>query len=331
MQSEIIFIRHGDANINENKINDTYSGLTEKGNDQINKIAQKIKDNLNINRDLTIFSSPALRSIQTAQIIAERLGESEIKKREWILNGDIESLIDEIKNAGDEFCIIIIGHEPYLNYWSRRMSGYSLPYDKGTVVCFEIISNEPMKAVPVWFAQSEDMDFRHRDMDVYTPVIKEFQKIISYQLQDILNKQMQFWKFPDSADTAYSILKKMQAFRCMLIFFKSMMNELEFENIQTEFDLLIDNFAALHEIDLLINEWKHLATVHPELTGILSAFISSLNNKRNEEKDAIYKKVFENMTGLLFKLLMWVKAEDVQEKDLHNMTIFKELRWSMLS
>ena len=71
---EIIYIRHGSTLFTEQKrfyVSDDYPPLNEKGKEEIKKLSEWIK-NAHINIDL-IYSSPALRSIQSARIIAKSL------------------------------------------------------------------------------------------------------------------------------------------------------------------------------------------------------------------------------------------------------------------
>lgn len=328
MIGRLIFIRHGDAYTD---IERNCGKLTDKGSEQIKKILPSLKKNIDPNSTLIISSSPILRSVQTAEIIANYIGNIEIKKFEWIASGDIKDLQTEIEGTNNPFCMIIIGHEPFLSYWSHQISGYRLPYDKGSAVCFEITSVNPLKAVPVWFSQPNQINFKQFDINNDNPIIKELQKMISFQIQEIFCAQKQFWKYPDDPQSVYHLLIKIQVLHSLLSFIKPLMKELEYVEVETQLNELIQKFSHMRELDLLSVEWKHLVSVHPEFSNILSVFLQTLRTEREEEKNRVYPDVFENMTYLLFKLLIWSKTGNIQEKDLQNLPTFKDLRWSVLA
>ena len=91
--------------------------LTGKGKDKMKKIAQGLWE-METQMDL-ILSSPAVRAMETAKILANRL---DIKKSRLIVTEHLEAtgyadqLINEIKEKyGDMENIALVGHEPYLS------------------------------------------------------------------------------------------------------------------------------------------------------------------------------------------------------------------------
>jgi len=81
---EIIYVRHGSTLFTEQKrlyVSDDYPPLNEKGKEEIKKLSDRIKNN-HPNIDL-IYSSPALRAVQSARIISKAL------KKEFDILDDI--------------------------------------------------------------------------------------------------------------------------------------------------------------------------------------------------------------------------------------------------
>ena len=133
-------IRHAiAAEAGPNYEEDGLRPLTSKGRDKMKKIAQGLWE-LEILLDL-ILSSPAVRTMETAKILANRL---DVKKSKVIptahlqVTGYADQLINEIneKYAGVEN-IALIGHEPYLsNLVSVLLCGQpdiSMTLKKGSV------------------------------------------------------------------------------------------------------------------------------------------------------------------------------------------------------
>jgi phosphohistidine phosphatase len=91
--------------------------LTHKGKEKMKKIAQGLWE-LEVQLDL-ILTSPAMRTMDTARILANRL---DVKKDKVIATGNLEptgyadELIKEINEKyGDVENLALVGHEPYLS------------------------------------------------------------------------------------------------------------------------------------------------------------------------------------------------------------------------
>jgi len=320
---KIVFIRHGEAAIG---IEDNDRALNSNGYKQINKILPFLKKNIDKNLKLIIACSTILRSVQTAKIIADYLGVYKINKFECIASGDIDNLQKELSEKSGSYCMIVVGHEPHLSNWGHQISGYRLSFDKASAVCFEITSIDPLKAVPVWFTQPDNDDtnsLNQLNINNKNPFMKELQKIISFQLQEIFHAQKQFWKFPDNAESVRILIIKIQAFQSLLTLINPLMEETEYTQVQTQLSEFIHNFMHLQKLDLLNKELRYLASVHPESVNVLSVFLQNNQAERDKEKNKIYSDAFENITYLLFKLLIWTKT-NLQEADLQNMSTFKD-------
>jgi phosphohistidine phosphatase len=325
---KLIFIRHGEAAIG---IEDDDRNLNSNGYRQINKILPSLKKNIDQNLKLTIACSPILRSIQTAEIIADYLGIYKIDKFNWISSGNIDDLQKELSDKNIPYCMIVVGHEPHLSNWGYQISGYRLPFDKASTVCFEITSNDPLKAVPVWFTQPYNEGSLNELNINNNPIIRELQNIVSFQLQEIFCAQKQFWQFPDDPESIHTLLAKTQALQSLITFIKPLMEDSEYVEVQKQLKEFIQNFMHIQKFDLLNKELKHLASIHPESINILSVFLQRHQAEREEEKNKIYPEVFEKMTYLLFKLLIWSKTGDLEENNLPNISTFKDLRRNVLS
>ena len=130
-----IAVEAGDPKYEE----DNQRPLTSKGKEKIKKIAQGLWE-LEIQLDL-ILSSPTVRTMETAAILAKRL---DVKKNKIIptehleATGYADQLINEINEKYAEAEeIALVGHEPYLsNLVSVLLTGdanISMTLKKGSV------------------------------------------------------------------------------------------------------------------------------------------------------------------------------------------------------
>lgn len=146
---EIYIIRHGIAHPlgSKNGFIDEDRTLTAQGRERTREIARGLRK-LGVRLDL-IMTSPLARAAETAEIVAEVLGLSELVLQTQNLapGGLIEDLFAEIKEQRIHGAVALVGHEPGLGYMGGRLvcgdSHASLPLKKGGVCCIEITETIP--------------------------------------------------------------------------------------------------------------------------------------------------------------------------------------------
>jgi len=133
---------------------DSLRPLTPKGKDKMKKIAQALWE-LEIQPDL-ILSSPTVRTMDTARILANRL---DVKKNRVIptdhleITGYPDHLINEIRDKYmDRENLILVGHEPYLSDLVSVLvsggAGMTIRLKKGGVCCLSAEDLQYAKMCP---------------------------------------------------------------------------------------------------------------------------------------------------------------------------------------
>jgi len=86
--------------------------LTNEGEEKMHQIAKAILA-MDIKFDL-ILSSPYVRALQTAQIVAAELDEDVTLTEFLVPNGNALELIRELNDEKPQ-CVLLVGHEPHLS------------------------------------------------------------------------------------------------------------------------------------------------------------------------------------------------------------------------
>ncbi|NLM19484.1 MAG: hypothetical protein GX217_05610 [Clostridiaceae bacterium] len=147
---KIILVRHAKAEHTFGKT-DRERNLTSEGIRQFETKAQALTEKLTGQENIVIWSSPANRAQETADIIAENLQISPARNVEQsIYYGDFGDLFSKFALLDSNTTLIIVGHQPSLSYWSSYLTGNSVPYSTGDMACFDVISLEPLDAELVW-------------------------------------------------------------------------------------------------------------------------------------------------------------------------------------
>lgn len=149
---EIYVIRHGIAEPLGTGVefSDEKRSLTEEGRSRMRDVVKGLKK-LGVQLDL-IFTSPLVRAVQTAEILAGPLGISkkEIHQTPALAPGAlVEQLFAEIKNRAGAESIAVVGHQPDLGQLiSRIVQGdgclLSIQLKKGSICCINVSETVPV-------------------------------------------------------------------------------------------------------------------------------------------------------------------------------------------
>ena len=113
---DLFILRHGYAGKRlPDPVKDIQRQLTGSGKKEVVQVAKSFK-RLRIKFNY-IFSSPLIRTFQTAKIIAAeyKLIEQIEQCEELKPNGNKDSLCNKLKKLNVDSAILIVGHEPYLS------------------------------------------------------------------------------------------------------------------------------------------------------------------------------------------------------------------------
>ena len=128
--------RHGRAQQRSADLDDFSRALTKKGIRSLKKSMPELKNRIENDQNLHLWTSPKLRAVQTAEIIAKAFCIADLCAYEFIGSGSDTGLIAELVKMEPPFCVIIVGHEPDLGDWSQTICGTRIHFKKGGAACF---------------------------------------------------------------------------------------------------------------------------------------------------------------------------------------------------
>lgn len=298
--SKLILIRHGMAKKALCETDDKDRELTKKGRKELEKMSIElnadIQADLKAKKNLYIWSSPILRAQQTAEIIAKAIGNIEITRCRCIEIGDFDEFQKKVAELQLPFCLIIVGHEPYLSAWSEKISGTAISYKKGMAVGFQIQLQDPLRANPRWILQPESVAVSKSDRLRNQPALEVYQKILLSKLYEIFQMQNQFIAFSDDMEVNHKLRIKIREFRSIMSFIKPLLKQEEYVEIQKHLKKMGQIFAALREIDSLIEGWSKIIQIHPEFHILME----KLESAREKERSVVCGEV---MGGAMSKVL----------------------------
>jgi phosphohistidine phosphatase len=142
---KLYLVRHAEAIERSSTTPDASRYLTTKGRLSFRKIARRARK-AGATPDV-IFTSPLLRSVQTAEILAERLKQkSEVVVAKELSPGfDLRALRALLAGAGNPMEAAFVGHEPDLGGIAAALMSVpgGFPLRKGAVVALEADGGVP--------------------------------------------------------------------------------------------------------------------------------------------------------------------------------------------
>ncbi len=145
----IILVRHAAAVDQRPDLDDRQRALTPRGEERLRQELHLLQQRLGTGDRPVVYASDALRSLQTAQILADVLGLGAPEQHPFIYTGEYEALEAAVAAQPEDSVLILVGHEPWLSQWSQRM-GAPLGYRKGGMADFERSSAYPLQARLLW-------------------------------------------------------------------------------------------------------------------------------------------------------------------------------------
>jgi phosphohistidine phosphatase len=137
---KLYLIRHAEAVERTGTMPDANRHLTPKGRSAFRKIARRVRKSGAAPG--FIFTSPLLRAVQTAEILAERLKHEGpiVVSRELSPGFDHRALRSLLAQAGNPAEAAFVGHEPDLGEIAASMLSLpnGFPLRKGAVVALEV-------------------------------------------------------------------------------------------------------------------------------------------------------------------------------------------------
>ncbi len=147
---EIILVRHGKAEDRTYELADIDRQLTETGKIRFKKQIDSLKKKLDTKKEIIIWTSPALRASQTAEIIEDELQTDKVFVYDFIYSGNYNSFLFQLENIEDNTILFVVGHEPDLSHWASMMDGEYHRMKKGTMISFLVTNKVPLEADFQW-------------------------------------------------------------------------------------------------------------------------------------------------------------------------------------
>ena len=147
----LYLVRHGIA-VDDARV-DASRPLTNKGRKRLRKTAHALRERIDL-----ILTSPLVRAVQSAEILAAEVQHGEVLVLEELTpDHPIEALLRAVaKVAGKRPSVALVGHDPQLSGAVAALSGVEpaqVEFPKGAIVRFDVDDAAARKAEARWWLE----------------------------------------------------------------------------------------------------------------------------------------------------------------------------------
>ena len=152
---ELILMRHGKAEARSDAKADFEREITSIGRKKVKQAARGLARCLLPGRVILIWTSPSIRTLQTAEILRTAFGKkTKIHVMDAIAGGNLADLQMEWSKIADIDVLLIVAHEPMLSDWTKKLSDVELVFRPASAAC--IVLDDPVQAAGSldWFMRA---------------------------------------------------------------------------------------------------------------------------------------------------------------------------------
>ena len=154
MIKSLILVRHAKTEPRSPEIEDHQRQLTSAGIRSAKASLPRALALVENPKEYRIWSSPAIRAWQTAEIVADAMGLEKVEQVPNLYSSEFMALrrmLDEEKGH-----LVLVGHNPFLEELADSLCPYHLKLNKCAVVCYNFPAGDVQSAELAWFVQGPD-------------------------------------------------------------------------------------------------------------------------------------------------------------------------------
>lgn len=150
MVRTLVLVRHGDPEARAASGQDLDRRLTPAGARALQMSYPRTFALLGEGPVPQVWSSPAVRALETADVVAAATGAEGIEVRQSLYAQDAPAFLAELA-ACDAPCVIAVGHAPFVDTLATRLVGSCPTFDKGAAAAIALGSDASQRGRLLWF------------------------------------------------------------------------------------------------------------------------------------------------------------------------------------
>jgi len=265
MRKTVIVMRHAKAKRPVEGQHDTERSLSEAGK---RSLKATLPDALALwpksSTQVEIWSSPAVRTQQTASILARACKKRGVKVRngvqslDCLWSGDTAALADALRATECE-TVAIVGHNPFVEDWLACLTGSNIVFATGAMACVSVDVDTLGEAVEddaavdrctghrlLWFVQGP-VSQRWR-------TLVSMEKVIAEGVDTVHERFDAFFSDPEDIETMHKLRVSIRTLRSLVAFIKPWQDGKQNEQSNADLRDIVAETSRLRELDVLTEQ-----------------------------------------------------------------------------
>ena len=155
MVKTLVLVRHGAPEVASASGEDIDRRLTTAGARALRIAYPRVFSLLGDDPNALLWSSPAVRALETADVVAAAAGIDDIEVHQSLYAQDAAAFLAEL-DAAEAPCVIAVGHAPFVDQLSTRLLGTCPPLGKGAVVAIDLTGGFSGRGVLRWYVSGPE-------------------------------------------------------------------------------------------------------------------------------------------------------------------------------
>lgn len=137
MVKTLVLVRHGDPEASAPSGQDLDRRLTPSGARALRVSYPRTFALLGDDPQIRVWSSPAVRALETADVVAAATGAEDIEVHQSLYAQDAAAFLAELE-AADAPCVVAVGHAPFVDTLAARLVGQCPSFGKGAAAAISL-------------------------------------------------------------------------------------------------------------------------------------------------------------------------------------------------
>ncbi len=326
MISRLVLIRHAKAENRKADVPDIERKLTKVGRRSIRArfpLTMHLLSDLNSD-DLRIWSSPAHRALQTADVVAETLGISNVETHDVLYPGDIDEFVTELAEATGT--VVVVGHNPYIEELYLKVGGERQHFDKGAVAsfAFDVSAEDVLESTAdlEWFVQGPQVQ-RWKTIVCLERALDKAGERIEKRADMLLAD-------PQDPEVLHQYRISIRVARSLVRFAQPYIKRGDCREVLSGLKSLQDPTSRLRELDMLVTSLTPYTVEYDACNGLCQQAREDFNitfAKRSTQKNL--HKITKQLRELPFRASIEEQGVGEDELSARVQTMREDYEWEM--
>ncbi len=237
-----------------------------------------------------IWTSPAIRARQTAELLRDALKERGINLKkaqdhESLWEQDINAFMDELTSSKAD-TIFVVCHAPFVEDLVQHLAGSTPPFSTGALACLSVdliperntLTPQP-KGRLLWFAQGPlSQDWK---------TLVDLQDALAKAADDVGLRRKAFFDKPKDSETMHKFRVSIRTLRSLIAFIRPWQQASQNSETQSLLREIVSHTSRLRELDVFEEQARANESSSPEFLDFCKQMASS---ERKRVKQAIGSK-----------------------------------------